>query len=130
MVHGPKCIGLNLRAFGCDGSCDGLSVHVVRFNPHFVVPFKTVFAFAVGLSVFGFAFGLTVFAFALGFPAFAFALGFGTAFSFGTVFGFGTVFSFGTVFTFCFFAGGGLVAVIRCGEALRRTFVTCSSRSA
>ena len=85
MVHGPKCIGLNLRAFGCDGSCDGLSVHVVRFNPHFVVPFKTVFAFAVGLSVFGFAFGLTVFAFALGFPAFAFALGFGTAFSFGTV---------------------------------------------
>jgi hypothetical protein len=49
-------------------------------------------------------------------------LGFGTALGFGTVFGFGRILRFGTVFTFCFFAGGGLVAVIRCGEALRRTF--------
>ena len=50
-------------------------VVVVCFNPCFVVPFKTVFAFAFGFTVFGFAFGLTVFAFGL-----AFTFGFIVAF--------------------------------------------------
>ena len=137
MVHGPKCIGLNLRAFGSDGSCDGLDVHVVRFNPHFVVPFKTVWAITFGFpTVVAFAFGFpTVVAFAFGFKTvFAFAFGFTTAFAF--TFGFGTVFAFAFVvgfaaaLVFCFFAGGGSVAGVCCGEPARRYFLTCSSRSA
>ena len=77
-------------------------VVVVGFNPCFVVPFKTVFAFAFGFPFFGFAFGFTVFAFGLAFT-------------------FGFIFAFGCTFPFTLGRGAG------CREAKRRLFACGSS---